>query len=199
MPVYYSNYDLEKVVTPVNVPKLIGLLKEAEYDASEIDFLEKGFTEGFDIGYEGPQTQQSKADNIPITVGSETQLWNKLMKEVKLNRVAGPFSEIPFENYIQSPIGLVPKAGSDQTWLIFHLSYDCKKDGLKSVNFFMPKEKCTIKYKDLDHAVGMYLSLVEEALVEEENEVFQNVSTSADAGDYPQDGTNSRGEFSHHK
>ena len=33
------------------------------------------------------------------------------MKEVKLGRVAGPFLKVPFDNYIQSPIGLVPKAG----------------------------------------------------------------------------------------
>ena len=42
-------------------------------------------------------------------------------EEVKVGRVAGPFAEIPFENYIQSPIGLVPKSGGDQTRLIFHL------------------------------------------------------------------------------
>ena len=31
------------------------------------------------------------------------------MKEVKVKRLAGPYEEVPFENYIQSPIGLVPK------------------------------------------------------------------------------------------
>ena len=31
------------------------------------------------------------------------------MKEVELKRVAGPFTDIPFDNFIQSPIGLVPK------------------------------------------------------------------------------------------
>ena len=34
------------------------------------------------------------------------------MKEVKAKRFAGPFKNIPFENYIQSPIGLVPKSGN---------------------------------------------------------------------------------------
>ena len=44
------------------------------------------------------------------------------MKEVKAERVAGPFESIPYENYIQSPIGLVPKSGN-KTRMIFHLSY----------------------------------------------------------------------------
>ena len=71
-------------------------------------------------------------------MGNRVDMWNKLMKEVKLKRVAGPVDTVPFDNYIQSPIGLVPKAGSDQTRLIFHLSYYCKRDGLRSVNAFTP-------------------------------------------------------------
>ena len=31
------------------------------------------------------------------------------MKEVEAKHYAGPFKTIPFENFIQSPIGLVPK------------------------------------------------------------------------------------------
>ena len=73
------------------------------------------------------------------------------MKEVKLHRFAGPFNEIPFQNYIQSPVGLVPKAGN-QTRLIFHLFYTFK-NGNKSVNEWIPKELCLVKYRDLDHAV----------------------------------------------
>ena len=81
------------------------------------------------------------------------------MKEVKLGQVAGPFKEIPFENFIQSPIGLIPQSGSDQTRLIFHLSYDFKRDNLKSVNHYTPKEKCSVRYRDLDFAVETYLDL----------------------------------------
>ena len=113
----------------------MNLLREAKYNTVEVDFLERGLREGFDIGYEGPQKRRSTADNIPFTVGNKTQLWNKLMKEVRLGRVAGPYDSIPFENYIQSPIGLVPKAGGDQTRLIFHLSYDFKQDQQKICEF----------------------------------------------------------------
>ena len=49
------------------------------------------------------------APNLKFRVGNPTILWNKVMKEVGLGRYAGPFKQIPFNNYIQSPIGLVEK------------------------------------------------------------------------------------------
>ena len=76
-------------------------LRRSEYIPSEIEYLEQGFTHGFDIGYRGPQKRQSSAKNLPLRVGSQTELWNKLIKEVKVKRVAGPFNSIPFDNYIQ--------------------------------------------------------------------------------------------------
>ena len=78
------------------------------------------------------------------------------MKEVKLKRYAGPFSEIPFDSYIQSPIGLVPKDNGKDTRLIFHLSYpqNAKK---KSVNANTPKELCSVGYPDFDKAIQLCL------------------------------------------
>ena len=92
-------------------------------------------------------------------VGDKYDLWEKMMKEVKLGRFVGPFRTIPFENYIQSPVGLVPKA-EDQTRLIFHLSYNFK-NGNESINFWTPKEICTVKYNDFDHAIRNCLKLPE--------------------------------------
>ena len=97
-------------------------------------------------------------------MGTKVQLLNKLMKEVMLCRVAGPFSSIPFENFIQSPIGFVPKDGSDQTRLNFHLSYKFKEENMESVNFCMPEHKCSVKYRDLDFAVKTYLDLCDEII-----------------------------------
>ena len=77
------------------------------------------------------------------------------MSEVKEQWVAGPFNEILFQNFIQSPIGLVPKKGSSKTRLIFHLSYNFTdaEGSEKSLNFYTPKELYTTHYNDLDHAV----------------------------------------------
>ena len=63
--------------------------------------------------------------NLKLRVSNVTVLWNKVMKEVKAKRYAGSFAmdNPPFEYFIQSPIGLVPKDGGKATKLIFHLSY----------------------------------------------------------------------------
>ena len=80
-------------------------------------------------------------------------------------RVAGPFDEVPFSSFVQSPIGLVPKVGnSGKTRLIFHLSYDFgpeEKD--KSLNYHTPHKLCSVQYNNLDHATARCLEVHQEA------------------------------------
>ena len=59
MPDYFENMDLTNIVTPVQVDKLVELLVASNYPTQEVEFLQKGFSDGFDIGYEGPQKHQS--------------------------------------------------------------------------------------------------------------------------------------------
>ena len=153
-----TNTNLQEIVTPIKVDVYRSYLQNANFDKKKSEFLVNGFTHGFDIGYRGPLLRQDTAANIPIRIGSEAEMWDKLMAEVKLGRHAGPFTEIPFENYVQSPIGLVPKAGN-KTRLIFHLSYDFDKEKHRSINFYTPKEWCTVKYNDLDYAIRTCLNL----------------------------------------
>ena len=138
------------------------LLKESKYAKDKMDYLIQGFNKGFSIGYNGPQNRQDTSENLPLNdLGMTIDLWNKVMKEVKLNRYAGPYSfeDLPVkQNFIQSPIGLVPKAGG-KTRLIFHLSYDFK-NGNTSVNANTPLDICHVKYKDLDHAIDACIKLL---------------------------------------
>ena len=83
------------------------------------------------------------------------------MKEVKEHRYAGPFEKTPFENFIQSPVGLVPKSGGKMR-LIFHLSFDFGPEN-KSLNYHTPKDKCSVKYNDLDAAIKECLHILREA------------------------------------
>ena len=103
----YHNYDLDNVVTPVNADKFCKLLKETNYDPVESNFLIDGFKHGFDIGYHGPMNIQQNSPNLKFRgVGNHEILWGKVMKEVRLRHFTGPFTQVPYDNYMQSPIGL---------------------------------------------------------------------------------------------
>ena len=149
-------------MTPLNVDRFEELLADSSYDSVKAQFLINGFRQGFNLGYEGPTSHKSQSENIPLTIGTAEDLWEKIMKEVKFGRVVGPFDSIPYDNYIQSPVGLVPKAGG-KTRMIFHLSYNFSdKWEDASLNAWTPREKCTVKYNDLDIAVRECLKLVEQ-------------------------------------
>ena len=77
------------------------------------------------------------------------------MKEVGKKWYAGPFDQVPFKHYIQSPVGLVPKDVND-TRLIFHLSYP--RNG-SLVNSETPKHMTTVKYCDFMDAVQLCLQI----------------------------------------
>ena len=152
----YANFDLSNIVTPVKVRTYKKLLKEVGYDHNKTKYLVHGFSQGFSLHYEGPlQRVTRSAKNLPITVGSKEELWNKVMVEVKANRYAGPFEKVPFKYYVQSPIGLVPKDKGRKTRLIFQLSYPKTGD---SVNFGIPEEYCSVKYPDFFDAVKLCIA-----------------------------------------
>ena len=153
----FENFDIKNVVTPVNADVLEQLLTKEGYDEAKTKFLIEGFRNGFSIGYKGPTEVQMSSPNLKVRVGSEVELWNKVMKEVKLKRYAGPFADIPYENYIQSPIGLVPKDQGKNTRLIFHLSYP--RDGSnKSVNANTPEHLKKVTYCDFDRTIQLCLA-----------------------------------------
>ena len=157
-----ENKNWEDMVTPIQVDKFEFLLNEAGYLRLKTNFLCQGFHTGFNIGYHGPTDHIHEARNIPLRVGSQVELWNKIMKEVDLGRFAGPFTkqEFPFTNYIQSLVGLVPKSGN-KTRLIFHLSFDFGSQSSElSVNHHTPSELCSLKYNDLDVAVKACMQLL---------------------------------------
>ena len=154
---YFENFDLDSIVTPFNVDVFKKLLVESNFEKSKTEKVIDGFRNGFKLEYDGPEDIQLRAPNLKFReVGDEITLWNKVMKEVNLKRYAGPFAEIPFKNYIQSPIGLVPKDNGKDTRLIFHLSYPRGSKKL-SVNANIPTEKSTVSYPDFDTAIRLCL------------------------------------------
>ena len=148
------------IVTPVNVKQLNYLLKLTKYDNNKTKFLTDGFSQGFDLGYRGASYIKITSPNLKFAIGNKRILWDKMMTEVEKGRYAGPFEDIPYEHYIQSPVGLVPKDNGTKTRLIFHLSYP--RNGTTSVNYNTPEESCMVKYKDLDYAVKLCIEKIKE-------------------------------------
>ena len=152
----HENFDLTNVCTPVNARVFYELLMQSGYDHAKAEFIRDGFQEGFDLGYRGPTEVRRKAPNLPFSVGNQLELWNKVMSEVGLGRYAGPYRNIPFDTFIQSPIGLVPKDHGNKTRLIFHLSYP--KGGTTSVNANTPADLCSVQYPDFEEAIKLCLA-----------------------------------------
>ena len=76
-------------------------------------------------------------------------LLQKIQKEKNAGRVAGPFRKPPFQNFICSPLGLVPKKNEGEIRTIHHLSYPKGS----SVNDGIPSEHKTVQYQSIDDAV----------------------------------------------
>ena len=149
---YFENFDLEHIVTPVDVDRLEKLLEQAGYEPGKRNFVVNEFRYGLNLECQGKIEGRKVSPNLKLRVGSKIELWNKMMVEVRDKRFAGPFKDPPFEEFIQSPVGLVPKDNAKKTRLIFYLSYP--RDGRwTSVNARIPKEKATVKYPELDDAI----------------------------------------------
>ena len=142
-------------MTPVKARKLQQMLKAANYDPQKTKYLVDGFKRGFSLQYRGDTNVKKKAPNLVLRVGSPIELWNKVMVEVKAKRYAGPYEEheLPYKNFIQSPIGLVPKdkGRKNKTNLPFILPQNrwvcqCR---------YTQRKYCSVKYPDFSQAIEL--------------------------------------------
>jgi hypothetical protein len=69
-------------------------------------------------------------------------------------RVAGPFDAPPFDNFVVSPLGLVPKKESNKFRLIHDLSYP-KLGETPSVNDGISPDDAAISYETFDVVVAL--------------------------------------------
>lgn len=164
MTLQYSNFDLAAIVTPIDPEALLSLLQETNYDQQKTQFLYEGFKYGFRLGYQGPLDRRITSSNLRFRVGDKFDLWNKIMLEVKAKRYSGPYKsieEIPFPGdgsatgWIQSPCGLVEKAGN-KTRLINHHSFPPGQ----SLNDGIDDDHSKVTYQDLQDAVRISLEIL---------------------------------------
>ena len=106
--------------TPIKSGELINYLNIYP-NKQDANILKSGFINGFKVNYSG-LVESYICKNLKSATLHTNELEKKIMKEITLGRIAGPFKEPPFEKFKMSPVGLVPK--NDGSWrLITHLSY----------------------------------------------------------------------------
>lgn len=128
---------------------------------NDAKILSDGFEFGFRINYDGPRLA-ADCNNLKSVNEFETETEEKIMKEVALGRIAGPFSTRPMPNLRLSPIGLVKKKPPSSGFrLIHHLSYPLGK----SVNSAIDPQFSTVQYTSFDKVLDTVASLGKNALL----------------------------------
>lgn len=74
-----------------------------------------------------------------------------IQEGLRLNRILGPFSHPPFDPFISSPLGVVPKLTPGQFRIIHDLSYP--KDNSGNAN--IPKENSAVQYDSIDLIINL--------------------------------------------
>lgn len=138
--------------SPINVKKLAFYLEKYP-NKDDALLLKEGFASGFRLNYKG-KAFQSDVRNLKSAYMHPKELNEKLLKELQLGHIIGPFDEAPLPEFKTSPVGLVPK--SDGGWrLITHLSYPSGE----SVNDGIDDKLCSVSYTSFDTVSQMIFEL----------------------------------------
>ena len=135
-------------------PIKLDILEEClhHYPSKDAVLLYEGFKYGFKIPFKG-QRGYSYSSNHGSALNNPDIISKKLMNEVELGRVAGPYDYLPLEHLKISPIGLVPKSTPGDFRLIFDLSFPRGS----SINAGIDQEDSSVIYTNFDEVKKMVL------------------------------------------
>ena len=122
--------------------------------------LKLGFKEGFRLQYQGDRLFR-EAPNLKSAIERPEILRQKIRKEVRAGRIAGPFQHVPFTNLQVSPLGLVPKKVENQFRLIHHLSFPAGT----SINDGIDPQATYVSYQSIDDAIRCVTKAGKQALM----------------------------------
>lgn len=146
-------------ITPIKVNNLESLLANIHH--ADSSFLVEGFRNGFSIPSKLDLPPISDIKNHSSSLSNPSIVSAKILQEVKLNRVSGPFDNPPLNNLILSPLGLVPKKAEGQFRLIHDLSYPKHN----SVNSNIDPFDSSVAYETLDTCVEILYDLGPNSLI----------------------------------
>jgi len=140
-------YSLSR--TPINVINL-GTALTNYPDRQSASDIQKGFTEGYKLGYIG-EREFRECKNLKSAYENKEAIREKVTKELAAGRIAGPSDTPIFPNMRCSPLGLVPKKDTGDFRMIHHLSYPSGD----SINDQIDPNKCSVKYAKFDDAISL--------------------------------------------
>ena len=143
-----------RIVTPVNVETLARYLRDYPCPSTR-DYLLRGFTHGFDIGFRGDfQDTNSRPRNLRSARNNADLVTEAVAKEVRRGHTSGPFPYPPFPHTHCSPLGSAPKPDGS-----VRLILDLSSPRGDSVNEGISKEEFACQYSKFDDAVSIVLHL----------------------------------------
>lgn len=119
------------------------------------DYLVEGFREGFDLGFVGPPEELRSSNNRSVRSQPDAAL-AKVEAEVRLGRIAGPFTEPPLLNFKVSPLALREKSTPGKFRLLHNLSFPYDQ---RSVNLNIPEDNIKLAYASVKDAIKVINSL----------------------------------------
>lgn len=147
-----SHSPTEQLPTPVKIDLFVPLLDG--YTPSTIEYLKLGFRCGFRLDYSGPSFT-SHPRNLMSVLNNPSIVDAKLEKELSSHRLAGPFASPPFDPFVISPLGIVPKKSPGEFRLIHNLSHPRGY----SVNDGILPEDSSVSYATIDDEISFIRSV----------------------------------------
>lgn len=115
------------------------------YDKEKLAYIRDGLVNGFRLGCVGlPSTIIFK--NHRSTLQYTWVIEDFISKGQGKGRIEGPFTSPPFEPFVFSPFGVVPKSEEGKYRVIHDLSFPKNN----SVNILIPPEFSHVKYDSID-------------------------------------------------
>ena len=121
------------------------------YDSELSEFLVKGFSEGFKVGADFSGQSVVICKNHTSAIENPDIVTRKIQKELSKGRYKGPFSSVPFKDFVCSPLGLVAKKEPGQFRLIHDLSFP-RGD---SINSSIDKSFSSVSYQNIETVIGL--------------------------------------------
>jgi hypothetical protein len=138
--------------TPIKVKNLEPYLQgydQEMVDQEMVNHLLSGFTYGFRLGcITDPSNVISK--NHGSCFQNPNIIESFIQEGLDKGRIAGPFHNPPFPNFISSPLGVVPKSDPGKFRVIHDLSFP--RDNC--VNLNIPADNSKVQYDSIDQMCG---------------------------------------------